>query len=269
LGVSGFNFQTPHKVYQATGLRTDLTPPNTRNPLATPTQGVIVYPQLIYSPGGQIVVDVGNSTAAPLTNVRILFRGAKLYPDGAFRAPTYPAKLSALPFTYPPTPAAIEGVPANGTLRPAAGWTPTYAGVLNNQLRIRHDADFVLRYAVCDPFFLGVDGGPVNGAPNAAPDPFVSSFEEVYVTLRDESRKPFSNEPIHVDDLFGRGTPRPGALAAGWNNDRVLWRPGLFTPEIYVEREHSLYFDVYRSDSNQYSPIDLYFRFQGAKVFTR
>jgi hypothetical protein len=263
LGVSGFNFETPRKAYQASGLRTDVTPPTLTNPLALPTPGVIVYPQLVYPQGGEILVDVGNSTGQPLTNVRILFRGAKLYPDGALRALSYPPKFSTLPFTYTPDPAVIAQVPVSGSAQPAPGWASNYAAVLNNQLRTLHDSYFVFRYGVCDPFFPGVDGGPVNGAPRPVPQPLLSSFQEVYVWLRDESRNTYSNEPIHVDDLFGRGAPLP----VNTNNDRVLWRPGLITPEIYLEPEAALYFDVFRSDSNQFSPVDLYFRFQGAKVF--
>jgi hypothetical protein len=262
LGTSGFRFQTPKKAWQSTGLRTDFTPPTLTNPATLPTPGVIVYPQLIYPVGGQILVDIGN-TGDTLTNVRILFRGSKLFADGAFRALSYPPKFSTLPFTYTPDPAVISQVPASGAMMPAPGWNANYAAVFNQQLAILHDSYFALRYAVCDPFALGTDGGPVNGAPRPIPQPLLSSFQEVYVWLRDESRKPFSNEPIHVDDLFGRGAPLPVNL----NNDRVLWRPGLFTPEIFLGPEGALYFDVFRSDSNQFSPVDLYFRFQGAKVF--
>jgi hypothetical protein len=124
-------------------------------------------------------------------------------------------------------------------------------------LNIRSDADFALRYMVADPFRMATDGGE---------HPPLQHFTEVYVQLRDESRKPYSNEPIHIDDLFGQGSPQSFA-------DTIfpVFLPGFVSPEIYKPRESALYFDVYRDDSafrNQF-PVTIHFRFQGAKVFKR
>lgn len=244
LGLSGFRFQTPNRQWQSSDLRTDLIPqfPGATLPNPQPSRGAVIYPELMYPLGGVIVCEVGNNTGANLTNVKLLFRGSKLFPDGAVAGPTYPAKMSVLPFTYP---VLVENV--LGTNDPRR----------NVQLRIRTDADFVLRYAVCDPFTLGLNNGEFN--------PF--NYRELYVTLRDEWYKAFSNEPIHVNDLFGQGQPSPFEAATS-NDDSVVFLPGLFSPEIYIPRDHSIYFDIARADAGG-GPVNLHFRFQGSKVFQR
>lgn len=242
LGLSGFRFQDPDRQYQSSGLRTDLIPQDpTGLPNPQPSRGVIIYPQMLFPIGANIVCDVGNSTDAALSNVKLLFRGSKLFPDGAVPSPTYPAKMSVLPFTYP---VVVKNVPAVGTLR-------------DLPLTIKTDADFAMRYGVADPFTLGIDGGDYN--------PFL--YTECYVRLRDEFYKAYSNEPIHINDLLGQGQPAPFRTSAS-NDDDVLFMPGLFTPEIYIPRAHSLYFDITRNDPAS-GPIDLHFRFQGSKVFAR
>lgn len=252
VGVSGFRFQTPRKAYQSAALRTDLYP-NPFGPFvgASVGQGAIIYPEMVYPVGAQIICDIGNQTSLPLVNASLLFRGSKLYADGAIAAPGYPARLSAVPFTYQ---SIVPQVPVVGARN-------------ENQLRIQSDADFVVRYAVCDPFTLGQDGGPVNNAPHIGNPLGLGGFTDVSVLLRDEARKAYSNVPIHVDDLFGRGLPN----AAGFPPDaspNVGFMAGLFTPEIYVPKNAALYLDVFRNDTSG-TPVDLWFRFQGAKIFDR
>lgn len=243
LGLSGFRFKTPRLEDQSSALRTDLIPqaPGATLPNPQPSRGVVIYPELVYPIGATIVCQIGNNTNANLTNVKLLFRGSKLFPDGAVSGLTYPPKMSVLPTTYGVIVPNVAGV----------------ASIRNVQLRIRSDSDFAMRYAVCDPFTLGQDGGPYN--------PF--NYQELYVTLRDEFYKAFSNEPIHVNDLFGQGQPAPFQTSTA-NDDSVVFLPGLFTPEIYIGRDHSYYFDVFRNDVSG-GPVDLHFRFQGSKVFQR
>ena len=253
IGTSGWRFQTPRRQYQSSQLRTDLIQIAGIGTFAS--RGVVIYPEMIYPIGASILVDVGNNTGAPITNARLLFRGSKLFRDGAISAPTYPPKLAGLPFVYETI---VPNVPVTGP------------PLIDNQLQVIHDADFALRCGICDPFVLLVDGAPVSMAlaqtfGNTAT--LTPQYSEVYVQLKDESRKFYSNEPIHVNDLFGQGTPFTA------NDEPVGFQPGLFTPEIYLPRDHSLYFDVYRNDdpTNPFvnSAVNLYFRWVGAKVFAQ
>ena len=185
-------------------------------------------------------MDIGNDTGDPITNAQLTFRGSKLYKDGSLWVPTYPERMAPLPAIYQ-------------VVVPNVGLT---AAILNNQLSIKNDADFVYRFGACDAFTLDA---------NAAADQF--QFSNVYVQLRDEQYKGYSNAPIHVNDLFGVGLPDPFQTGTS-DDDQVLFTPGLMTPEIYIPRRHNLYFDVFRNDTSGV-PVDLYFRFGGMKVFQR
>ena len=249
LGLSGFRFQNPSKAWQSSELRTDLI--QVLGQGVFPSRGRPVYPQMVYPIGSQIVCDIGNNTGESLTNVKLLFRGSKLFQDGAISAPTYPPRLSPLTYTYQTLVSQLGVSGASGTR-------------LDNQLKVKSDADFVLRCGVCNPWGFAVDGQATSR--NVA---FFQQFRELYVTLRDESRKAYSNEPIHVNDLFGQAVPL--STGSGGNDDQVAYTAGLFTPEIYVPRDHSLYFDCFRSDDPSDSlvnmPVDLWFEFYGCKVF--
>jgi hypothetical protein len=251
IGANGWRFKSPRDLYQSSELRTDQID-NGTGLVSGPNQGVVIYPQYVYPANGTISVDIGNATDAPLLNARLLFRGSKLFADGARPAPTYPPRLSALPFTYE---VVVPQVPVTGNSSVVPGLHT--AAVLNNILNIKSDSDFAVRYLAADPFLLVSDGG-VNPPPQ--------TFSEVYVQVRDETRKPFSNEPIHIADLFTQGSPAEPA-----NNQPNVFLPGLLRPELYLLKEQALYFDVYRDDSallNQF-PVTIRFRFQGAKVFSR
>lgn len=251
LGPSGFKYQNPRRMYTSSGFQTDLIQ-NVLTNEYRPSRGIVQYPQMLYAPGGSIVCDIANNTGEALTNVKLLFRGSKLYDSRAISAPTYPPRFGPLPFTYP---AQIMNLTANGA----------QSRSVDNQLQVRRDADFAFRCGVCDPFLLAVDGTASGG-----PQP---NFQEVYVQLKDESRKAYSNEPIHINDLFGQAAPFSDATFGNSNNDGVEWLPGNLTPEIYIPRDHSLYFDVFRFDDptnfETGRPVNLYFRFVGAKVFAQ
>lgn len=259
IGLNGWRFQTPRKAFQSSDLRTDWNIPYSAFQTPQPGRGSIVYPELVYPIGSQIVVDIGNATDEPITNARLLFRGSKLYRDGVINAPTYPAKMSVLPGCYPVI------VTKVGLATDAAH--PFIQRDI--PLNILQDADFVYRYGVADPFTLGVEGGivpPPGGGPFFTP----ATFQEIYVQIKDESRKAYSNEPIHINDLFGQGSPFLQVTGVGGGDDPGVGPmfPGLVTPEIYLERQHALYLDIFRYDTAGVS-LDLHFRFQGMKVFPR
>lgn len=245
-----WRFQTPRRQYQSSTFRTDYVFSSSLGFL--PGRGVTIYPQMIFPVGSSIVVDIQNTTGAPITNAKLLFRGSKLFRDGAIAAPTYPARIAPLPFIYQTI---VQNVPLTGP------------PITDNQLRVKNDADFVFRYGVCDAFHLSVDGQR-GASPFGAIPP---QFTDVFVTLKDESRKAYSNEPIHVNDLFGSGSPNSFGTPTD-NDPTVAWFPGLYTPEIYVPRDHSLYFDVFRNEgpgaNGGNTPCDLWFRFCGMKAFT-
>lgn len=246
IGLNGWRFQNPRGAYQSNALRTDWIVPVLPGQGPYPSRGSVIYEQMVYPPGATINVDVGNSGDAPITNAQLLFRGSKLYTDGSMWAPTYPSRMAVLPAVYQ---VIVPQVPVNGSM-------------LENQLSILNDADFVYRFGACDAFTVATVGGSV---PTAAQ----FQFQNVYVQLRDENRKAYSNAPIHVNDLFGQGLPTPSGTGA--QDDQVLFTPGLITPEIYLPRRHAMYFDVIRNDSGVEGavPVDLYFRFGGMKVFER
>lgn len=200
----------------------------------TLTRGNPLYPQMIYPANGSIVVDVRNVTGVQQTNVKLLFRGSKLYPDGSMPAATYPAVCSILPQVLP---VQISAIPIN-----------TGSGILNNQINAQIDWDFALRYASAEPFLS--TGG--NG-----------TYDQLYVQLKDQTQKPYSNVPIHIDDLFGSQS----STATGSVITNPFW-PGLFTPEIYVPANGILYFDIFRSDTGG-GNVTMQFSFGGAKVYRR
>lgn len=234
--ATGYRFRSPRGVYVDSTYENDLT-----------ERGTVRYPQMVYGANAQMVVDVPNATGAPVSNVRILFRGSKLYKEGRIESPTYPAKCSLFPWIYP---IVVEAIPLQSN------------GLYNNiQLQIASDSDFALRYAFADAFHFNPPGvnypGPLN----------YGRYADCYITLRDANYKAYSNEPIHIDDLFGSAytlvTDSPKA---------TLW-PGLFTPEIYVPRSGSLFFDITRLDTappfSANEVCDIHFRFGGVKVFER
>jgi hypothetical protein len=180
-------------------------------------------------------VDIGNNTGENITQAQLLFRGSKLFKSGSLYVPTYPERCALSPAVYQ---VVVKGVAKS-------------ANVLNVQFQIKNDADFVFQYGAVDAW---------NSSTGA-----VESYTNLYVQLKDEFGKYYSNAAIHANDLFGLGFLN---FTSPGQDDAMLWTPGLMTPEIYLPRRHSMYFDIYRTDTSG-STIDLYFRFCGWKVFER
>lgn len=234
-GSWAFRFRTPRGSYQSDQFRNDLFG------LGTLLGGNPLYPQMRYNAGGSILVDLQNLTDATLTNVKLLFRGSKQFADGSIENYTYPPNFSLLPYTYP--------VP--GTQSPNVITVPQSApaGVLNNQLVVSSDADFALRYGWADSF------ATTNG--------YAATYDQLYMMIRDQWGKGYSNVPIHIDDLLGSSD----SVATGSPTD-ASYRPGLFTPEIYIPANNQLYFDLFRNDSAG-GTVTLQFSFGGVKVYHR
>jgi hypothetical protein len=193
-----------------------------------------IYPQCLYPAGSSILIDLVNNALIPLVGVNLLFRGSKVFAHDIPGSQTYPHRCSLEPFSYR---VAVPGiVQSNGNAN------------LNNALTIQDDADFVLRYGFADAFSLTAGNG---------------TYNQMYVQIKDKWLKPYSNIPIHVDDVFGSSN----SVAAG-SNANCYYRPGLFTPEIYLPRNWQLYFDIFRNDSSG-GTVAMQFNFGGVKVFRR
>ena len=241
VGVAGFRFRIPRGPYQSNGYRTDLV-----TAAGLPSRGVVTYPEYVYPANGAILVDVPNTGREPLTNMRILFRGSKRYRDGVIESPTYPDRCATMAYDYALVQPNIPPV----ALVTKIQIPPFDPG--NSPGGVATDADFALRAALASSFRFQVDGVP--GAAGLS-----GGYQELYCTLRDFNYKAFSNEPIHIDDLFGSPlTTAAGSVVADWF-------PNLFTPEIYIPRTQNLYLDIVRNDP-ALGPIDLHFSFMGARV---
>lgn len=204
-----------------------------------------VFPQVVYPRGSDITVDVRNDGADDLTNLTLYFRGVKLFAPGAVRFYDYPSNISTFPFVYP-----------IGQYQDSDGLTlirsvQVLQGPLRQTFKVKGDADFVIR-------------GGQSWIAYAAPAGFTP--HEIFVTLRDEDEKAYSNAPVHVDILFGNSAQAPqGIIGAGPNS------PGIFYPEIYVPKNHLMYLDVTRDDSSYVNAaaVDFPLSFTGQKVFQK
>ena len=201
-----------------------------------------VEPEVAYPRQGAIRVDVLNDGASALSNVTLYFRGVKRYAPGSVKAYTYPAKFGPLPFVYS---------------KPLVENLPVVTAGVRYVFECKTDADFVMRGGQC--------GSPFSGTP----------VNEVFITMRDEDEKPYSNAPVHMDVLFGNadaGAIYPAGTSAGVAPVGAgPQAPGLFYPEIYVPKNHIMYFDVARNDIAYGGavPVTLPLLFHGMKVFEK
>jgi len=198
-----------------------------------------VFPPVRWPRKGIITIDLRNDGAAIVTGLQLFFRGVKVGPQGAFGANyTYPAKMSRppLPFWYPLT---VSSLGVNDPARISVPFAP------------ENDSDFVFRFG---------QAGPQTGT------------YEVFITLKDEAMKPYSNAPVHADVLFGRST-FPAVFPVGTSFVAPVGpgasQPGLLVPEIYIPRTHKMWFDIERNDLAYAgaAAVDYPLTFGGMKVF--
>jgi hypothetical protein len=181
-----------------------------------------------------------------MTNLCLYFRGSKVYSPGAVKSYGYPATFGGLPFAYP-----------QGRYSDTDGLTLVRSvlavqGPLRQTFKVKPDADFVFR--------AGQAGNPFSNTP----------LTEVFAILRDEDEKPYSNDAIQIDILFGNSggaTVFPGTLAPIGGGPNL---PGVFFPEIYIPKNHLMYMDVSRNDTAGGAVTqDIPFTFIGQKVFQK
>lgn len=205
-------------------------------------------PAIKYPPSGVITVDIQNvSSSITLTNVQLFFRGVKLYMPGVVKSFSYPAKCAMQPWIYSST--------QSGTVVSNLAVSTPAPGV-QQIFRPNPDADFVLR---------SLAWGPVT----AAVTPF-----EVFITLQDEDNKPYSNAPVHIDVMMSN--PSIGATYPCGSGNIIPYgtgaqAPGLLYSEIYVPKNHIMYYNVVRNDASfgAQVPVNLPFQFVGSKVYAR
>lgn len=208
------------------------------------------FPQIVYPRSGVITADVYNDGAAALTNLTLYFRGMKLFAPGAVRSYEYPPTCAMLPYTYPiGTFSSTDGL----TLIRSVAVTQ---GTFRQTFRCKQDADFVVRG--------GQAGLPFSTTP----------VNEVFIRLRDEDEKPYSNDAVHMDVLFGNSGFGATYVAGGGNIAPVACgpnSPGLWFPEIYVPKNHLLYMDITRTDISYAGAVavNLPISLIGQKVFQK
>ena len=172
---------------------------------------------LLYPPGCTLFVDVYNPTA--LTNLEIYFRGQKIFQPGVLPCNTYPPSAFIRPRWFTTFETLVVAPPPS----------------LNNSLMIDSFADFALRT-------LSIGAYPGNSGFGA------HSYNQVWIQLRDQNGRAYSNVPVHVDVCFGSttwGNFRSGEIYGIPSNNL----PPLLTPEIYIPANQILYYDLYRNDA--------------------
>ncbi len=203
-----------------------------------------IFPEVVFPASGVIRVDIENTGADAITDLTLYWRGVKLFPWGSVPAYSYPDKMAGLGFWYKQDITDLDV----SELRENIIFT------------VQPDADFVLRGGLCTPPF-SADG---------------RTFAEVFIQLKDFSKKPYSNDFVALNVMFGAGA-FPAVIPIGTTPSFMApfgtgpCQPGLFYPEIYVPKDHQLLFDLQRSDgsggSNQAE--DLAITWVGGKVFRR
>jgi hypothetical protein len=201
---------------------------------------LIVRPPVIYPPGGVIQIDVTNNDSHDYTGLEVYFRGSKMFAPGILPCLTYPEKFSALQFYYPQQVTAV----AKLDNRP------------DNVLTVDADADTVLRSLT-----IGSFGGLTSPAK-------LNKYYQVYIHLKDQDGRFYSNLPVHVDTCFGA----MGSIVQGQNAPFRTgpYHPPLFTPEIYIPANRTFQYNVTRDDSSfaqALHAVDLQLCFQGVKVY--
>ena len=212
-----------------------------------------VWPNVTYPRNGIIRVQIKND-GAEIDNLSLYFRGVKLFLEGSVKSPTYPATFGPLPFVYPQT---VNNLPVTCGNFSGATAPAIRQNLLNSKGKVFADADFVMR--------AGQAGLPFSSTP----------VNEVFIRLLDEDEKPYSNDAVAIDVLFGNsafGNTYPAGtslgvtpIGGGPNS------PGVFYPEIYVPKNHSMYYELSRNDSAYGAAVAVNYplAFIGQKVFAK
>jgi len=186
-----------------------------------------IRPSITYPASGIIGVNLINRGPNPITNLTFFFRGVKLFPWGSVPAYRYPTSIKGISFSYP---------------IPILNLGPTEIRQ-NLIFQPKPDADFIFRAGEATPPFGSGEGESRR------------QFAEVAIKLYDWSKKPFSNDFVPLDILFGGGT-FPASIPFGATPDFIVpfgpgpGQPGLIYPEIYVPRLNQLLYDLQRTDGN-------------------
>lgn len=208
-----------------------------------------VWPQQPYPPGGAIQCSFTNNSADTLVNLQIIFRGVKLFADGAIPNPTYPARFRPIDFTYQT---------GKGTQNDQPIVLATTDSRYQLPLQINGDADFVLRDGQAGLWDSTGAGGLYS----------TFGYTELYIQLMDATLRPYSNLPIHIDWLFGNagGTDLPSFTKLGNS------APGLLVPEIYLPKNSVMFYNLFRQDAAYVGvtdalPVRISLAWIGSKVY--
>lgn len=211
-----------------------------------------VRPQQPYLPAGVVRFDLFNDSGQDLTNVQFMLRGVKLYPDGVVSNQTYPQKVvRTQDFTYQ-----------------SGKGTPTDPAIILNTtddsgkrvLQINGDADYALHGGLAGLWTSSGEGGLYS----------TTGYTEVYAQIFDNRQMPYSNQPIHIDWLFGGNLGNLSVNYSGGLSGPAA--PGLFVPEIYLPRNNIMYYQLTRSDAAYTGvvdslPVRLAIAWYGTKVY--
>lgn len=204
-----------------------------------------IAPGILFPAGSVMRIDLRNTGSGGISNLQFFFRGYKLYPWGSVIANTYPAECASQSFAYPVFVSQLG-----------------FSELRQNQIfTVKTDADFVLRAGCTFPISSSGEESP-------------RTLAEVFIILKDPDKKPYSNDFIPMDVLWGNSA-FPAVVPVGPTPSFTTpfgtgpGQPGLFYPEIYVPKNHQLLYDLWRQDgavgSNQSE--DFTFNLIGAKVF--
>jgi hypothetical protein len=207
-----------------------------------------VRPAMIYPPGGAIQANIKNDGNTDLNGLELYFRGQKLFQPGILPCHTYPERFSTNWFIY--------NGPRPGNVVPTPGVSMAQKSQsLNNLMQVQGDSDFVLRSLAVGSMESSLESG---------------QYLQLWIQLKDEDGRQYSNVPVHVDVCFGALGSLPFVFPGGSiGTDTGPYHPGLLTPEIYVPANRFLLYDLVRDDSFASGPTVSTIRlaFQGAKVY--
>ena len=202
-----------------------------------------IVPGIRYPANSIIEIDIWHRGTTTITNLTFYFRGVKLYDWGAVPGPTYPPVFKrGQTFSYPINVASL-------------GVSETR---LTNLFTCKQDADFVFRAGQGPTLFTS--GG--------------RTLAEIFITLKDADKNPYSNDFVHFDILFGSGAA-PATIPVGATPSYISpfgtgpAQPGLVYPEIYIPKNQQLIYDLQRADGSGGSNQSETFNFNliGMKVF--